>query len=383
MRSDFRLTHRKGRPYQVMFAYNEGKWYSTGTHNKTQALIWATQHLGIGLDSKVKQNITVEEFAKPFLDSAFKDMRERDIARGYIIGKEKYTNMVALIKKYILPFHSTLKVREITPALIEDMLIKQDISAVLKNTTLHAYKRLLEEAVRMDVVDRNSAELVKPFIYKQELRQAFTKEEYKRLFPQNRIELLRTWETLEWAGYFLVLRDTGFRPSECAGLTPFNITEDGGVFTTHSINSDGEWVERIKTTDSGQDYKIGLLSKQALEIIKELEEKAKDNEHNLLFVAEDQRKRDIRMLPITPHKANRQLQRAFKYCELDINGRTQYSFRHTFNTNIYSKVNEDVRLELMGHTSNIKAYDHRTPLDRLNALKQKERVVDVIENLND
>ena len=49
-------------------------------------------------------------------------------------------------------------------------------------------------------------------------REAFTADELKELFPIELNEALHIWQSLEWYGFFLMMRTCGLRPQEVAGF---------------------------------------------------------------------------------------------------------------------------------------------------------------------
>jgi len=64
---------------------------------------------------------------------------------------------------------------------------------------------------------------------------------------------------------------------------------------------------------------------------------------------------------IIPDVANKHLKGVYKRAGVPSLGRTQYSFRHTFETTLAGKVENKVLLELMAHTAFHPEYDHRKP----------------------
>jgi hypothetical protein len=62
MRSKYRFKHPTGRVIQVTLAHLPSKWFSTGTHNMTEAVLWAEKKLldDIGITSH-KMDLTLKE----------------------------------------------------------------------------------------------------------------------------------------------------------------------------------------------------------------------------------------------------------------------------------------------------------------------------------
>ena len=63
--------------------------------------------------------------------------------------------------------------------------------------------------------------------------------------------------------------------------------------------------------------------------------------------------------------ANKILRSAKKRAGLPDDSRTQYSFRHTWNTDNYGTMPQEARLLIMGHVKNRPEYTHLSPLQAL------------------
>ncbi|MBQ4281071.1 MAG: hypothetical protein II753_03115, partial [Spirochaetales bacterium] len=58
---------------------------------------------------------------------------------------------------------------------------------------------------------------------------------------------------------------------------------------------------------------------------------------------------------------NHHLQGCAKRAEVVLNGRTEYSFRHSYQTHYIGRIPERALQLLMGHTKTRKEYTHLTP----------------------
>ena len=81
---------------------------------------------------------------------------------------------------------------------------------------------------------------------------------------------------------------------------------------------------------------------------------------------------------IYPECANKHMRICCAKAGIALHGRTQYSFRHTFNTNALGNIPEVARLLLMGHTSNRQEYNHLTPRQALERVLAIEGVRDAL-----
>lgn len=236
---------------------------------------------------------------------------------------------------------------------------------------MNCLRVVLDEAKRQKLISTNSAREVELINAEYGSRIPFSEIEMYQMFPQNENELLKIWGDRTWASYFLVMRDTGFRPGEVAGLTPDQINlKYQGVFTKQSIDFRTRTVKkRIKTSDKGINYKVGLLTKQTvLQLMKLISERNIDDSE-LLFLTKNNK-------PIIPDTANKHLKLCLEKINIKPNGRTQYCFRHTFQTDLIGNMDEKVLLQLMAHTRYRKEYDHRTP-EKI--LEQLQPALDIIE----
>ena len=81
---------------------------------------------------------------------------------------------------------------------------------------------------------------------------------------------------------------------------------------------------------------------------------------------------------VQPNAANKHLRSVAAYLGINLHGRTQYSFRHSFETYMVGNVKSETLLELMAHTGFRPEYDHRTPSM---ILKQLSPVHDMLETV--
>lgn len=79
---------------------------------------------------------------------------------------------------------------------------------------------------------------------------------------------------------------------------------------------------------------------------------------------------------LCPEVSNKHLRGACKRAGVDLAGRTQYSLRHSFETGIAGLVENKVLIELMGHTSFRKEYDHRKPKKILTRLQPVREILE-------
>lgn len=152
---------------------------------------------------------------------------------------------------------------------------------------------------------------------------AFEERELKKMFPCEIRKRIIIWGGLQWATYFSIAYDTGWRPSEISGLekTKF-LPEYKGIYTKNGVVN-GILQKRIKTTGTGKDYKVGVLSETTAHLVSLLIEEKQDE----IFLF-----KTLQGNFIQPNTANKHLKAVTKKLNIDIGKRTQYSLRHSFNT---------------------------------------------------
>lgn len=377
----FKLRCRKGRCIEVQYRHKPGLWYSTHTNNENQAAIFADKHLeqAIGIRSSSRA-VTFGEFAKDFFSI-------RD-PHGWRLRNERYNKHFdtayynarqGYLNNYILPHWEDMLITAITDVAIEDWFLNlhsvqsgKMLADNSKNKILMAFRIILQEAKRQRLIKTNPAADVTEISAEIKAREPFNTIELYRMFPQKKSELLRIWGGPGWACYFLVMRDTGWRPGEVAALTRSCYYKAlRGIYSERSIDYRTRGVKQsIKTTAKGQKYKVGILTTQTAMLLEELIEQTPRHEQFLFRLSP-------RGMLLCPDVANKHLKASLHRAGVETQGRTQYSLRHSFETDIAGKIEDSILLELMAHTGYRAEYDHRTPEQMLKLLQP---VRDVLEN---
>jgi site-specific recombinase XerD len=362
----YRLVKRKGRNIQVMFNGTE-RWVSTGFDDELNAVLWANAQL---IERK-KKDITLGEFSEGFYTRTDEmSFRARNERRNRHYGDEYYNAMDGRHRNYIIPTFGEVFLSNINHIMIDSWFVNlksaamqnKELAADTKNKILQCLSNILTVAVAQGVIDENPCDKVEKNAEHNEQREPLTPEEMEILFPENDNQAVWVWGSLKWACYFHIMKSTGFRPGEIAGLERKNYhPELGGVYTTQSINSQKRAIaDRIKTTDKGVKYKVGILSDQCCRLLNEYI-KTIPNDENFLF------KMDGEFMQT--YTSNKHFKSFAKKAGIDLRGRTQYSLRHTFQTMIAGEIEKSEVEELMGHTKYRKGYDHRDGKRRLQQLQ--------------
>lgn len=370
MRTKYRFRKQSGRKhYEVMFAHIPGKWITTDSETLEGAVVWAENKMRRERGEITRENTTLAEFAKDFFKpSDPHGYRHRLERRNNFYEEDFFERHQARLDNYILPAHGSYLLTALTDVLIEDFILdikgkgrgKQGklLSEDSRNKVLSCYRIVLQEAVREGYIRSNPAKEVVSIATTYKHREAFTQGELDMLFPENDNNLLQVWgDSLKWAVYFCIMKDTGWRPGEVAGLRIRNwYPEMQGIYTEDSVDRKSHQIKHsIKTTRKGQKYKAGFLTDQTARLLRAL-----------IMVTRGEFLFDINGRGLVyAELANKHLRAAANRVNLALRGRTQYCFRHTFNTLQKGKIPEAARLLLMGHTKDRPEYDHLQPEDAL------------------
>jgi len=117
---------------------------------------------------------------------------------------------------------------------------------------------------------------------------------------------------------------------------------------------------------AGQKYKAGILTTITCEYLDELADTMADDDFFFLV--------NGRLL--RPEVSNKHLRGACKRAGVALEGRTQYSLRHSFETGLAGLVENKVLLELMAHTAFHPEYDHRGPEHVLEQLQPVRAILE-------
>lgn len=369
----------------MSFAHIPDRWFSTGTHSMAQAVKFAEAELKRVKEGTVKsRSITLNEFARGFFTQADPHgYRHRLERRDTFYDDTYYLNHEARLNNHILPAHGSYLLTAIKDTMIEDFILDlPNLSNSTKNKILSCYRIVLREAVREGYIDSNPAERVTELPTRYKERDVFNEDEIRALFPEDDDELIALWngrggkDGLKYAVYFLIQKDTGWRPCEVSALFKINyFPEIRGVYTTSDVNWRTHKIQpRIKTTNKGQKFKSGFLTEQTDRLLRQL---IAITPTDALFLLNKRYANGERY--ISCDIANKRFKAVSERAGVKLHGRTQYCFRHTFNTYALGNIPETARLLLMGHTSNRQEYNHLTPEQALVRVLRIEGVREALD----
>lgn len=380
---DFKLRLRKGRNVEVSFSNMPNVWTSAGTRDLREGLDYAKRCLKADMIVGKSHKITFAEYAKDFFRRTDdKSMQARDEFFGKKKSEGYYIFCQGRLENYLLPRFGKQIIESISDMEIErwySSLIStkgRPLSPATKVKVLYTLDAIMESARRDGIIPFNPCKNVEKMNERiMNPRKPFTLSEIRIMFPNNPKKCVEIWGSLKWACYFSIMVDTGFRPGEVAGLRRENFIGNG-VFSCSSVDSITDTLkDSIKTSRKGQSYKAGTLSNCTIKLLEMYIDTLPDSQE--LFFPNDANGL------LDPATSNKHLRIVLDNLGIPLNGRSQYSIRHFFNTYMLKHLGEesmntdDVR-ELMGHTGYRPEYDHRSPLDIVLRLEKVRSVIDKI-----
>jgi len=371
MRKPYTFKTRSSGIIYVQFATQPRRWRSTGQKEMRDAKVWAEEHR----TDKPETALTFKQFAEGF----FIPGRHKWIERKHSKNKDFASDFLSVnqgrLDNYILPYFGSYLLPAIKPRMIDDWLIEltgkyKPLSHSSKNKILITLRHILLEAKEQELIDSNPAAVIRMFSEKKKKRIPFTHEECKLLYSKTQEELLKIWLTKEWELFFRIEWNGGLRPGEVAALAWEDFYPELHGFTINkSIDSRTGKIKGIKTEKKGVKEKIAFLTVYTIKELFKLKEKRQPDQSDLIFTSINGNK-------IKSETSNKHFVASCDRAGITLKGRTQYSLRHTFDTDLMKKINREYVQILMGHTSYRGEYDHRTGKD---LLIQLQDIVPVIE----
>lgn len=360
------LRHRKGR--KVEYLNSDGKWKSTGKDTKREAKTWVEIFAD---QNNMPGCIAMRDFITDMIENEGPDSYISFLrSSGKMPTESTWNIMKTILRLYIIPRFGDFMITEISPRMIQNWIVTmkskfdKPLASTYKDKILRHLGIVFDYAVFCGIIDRNPCrDIIGIRKVPVRKKKEFTDEELASLFPDDDIRLISIWSSKLIACYYMILRDTGWRPGEAAALTPANYIRSGhGIYTTRSVDSFTSSVkDRIKTSDSGYSMKIGILSDRTSALLEEIIEGMDDDQ--IIFTING--KLFVRSRLITTFN------KALMACGIDIEGHCPYSFRVTFLTRASMMYPDSVVMEMMGHKNWHSCYDKRSPEELLEKLRKE------------
>ena len=367
--------NKKSRPaIEVRFAHIPGRWFSTGTKDMAEAVLFAEARLHDDGLEKPESIPTLRGYCRDFYmkeDSG--SFRDRDRKFKKARAPKYYEKAQAMLDNHILPRFGDILVTAISEKAIEEWLptIKRatdgkNASDNTKNKILGVFRDVMDAVRRDGYRSDNPAREVESITAESEERQPVPPDQTAVLFPSDPEERIRIWHSDMWACYFSIFYDTGMRPGEIAALRVCDIylTPSGyAVATKRTANNDlRRIVERVKTAGKGYSERLGLIYDDTAELLLGYIKKHKLSGDSYLFHG------PRGAFPLRCETANKHFKSILKEHGFFEEGMVQYCLRHTYETERRGDMPDDILAISMGHTKLRADYDHRKPEDLIRSI---------------
>ncbi|MGL4525330.1 MAG: site-specific integrase [Spirochaetia bacterium] len=331
----------------------KGKWKSTGQTRIEAAQTWTKKSL-----SSTKESISFFEFTQNFYQptSQYRLVQED---KGRNRTTSYWRQQQARLDNYLIPALGDLTMCEINTQTIENVLLTIRLAGNTKNKILYSLKTIFNEAIRQGILEKSPIDRIDPFNNNTQERQPFTPEEMTLFFPDDRELLLQIWGDLMWACYFCVLRDTGHRPGEQSVLLWSDLWQQEGRFGFIIDKSMDSTTKKARETTKTGYSRATLISANTYALLQEwraLSTFCEDDD--LIFTLDGSR-------GIISETIAKHLRLSAPRAGVNLEGRTPYCFRHTFNTQLLLKLNPSQVRFLMGHRTEKETDNYNHPDRRL------------------
>lgn len=300
------------------------------------------------------------------------------------ISQKEYNtkrNIRVLLDNHIYPNLGNIKLKNLKVINIKE-LQKDMISNGLTsscNRTITTIKRILNDAIENDIIQKNVAFNIKSIKY--------TKNEKKPLSIYEDNLLLTTASKHKYGLFFLILRYTGLRTEEIIPLT----IDDVDLKNKRLIINKATYFEKnqpkIKTTKNKKSRKVPILDIIYKDIQDHVED-CKSRNQTLLFVKQSDGKMLTKiavrwmlnsfLISINKQyeKEQKQKNSDFKLTEENKIYFSNHQLRHSYCTMLYyAGIKIKKAQELMGHSSADMVYNIYTHLD-----EERENVDEILNN---
>ena len=348
---------RRSDGYQeVHFAEAPGHWKGSPEQDRDQAIAWAKRNrkriVEEYLPHHERRIPTFGEFAGGFYDEGSEWVTlQKELKRR--LSAEYLPQMRGRLSLYLLPSFRDIRIDLITGAdflkVIANLKAHNrtrcpdgELSNSSKSKVLDCGKNIFAFAKLKGVITTDPLTDIHHLPSDEVRRDIFTEEELARLFPTDRSEAERVWQTQMWLAYGLTLRYSGARPSEVHALTWEDWDSEVEAFPIINAveNVTGKINDRTKTGSA----KAAFLPTRAVQELKLWKHFCRDASGRALVFSFDGK------TPLSTATARRHFIGACKRAGVELNGRVPYCLRHTLATEMLEVLPLDMVQELLGHS---------------------------------
>ncbi len=305
-----------------------------------------------------------------FSDITFKQYAEKWFDINISTKEIATQNSVKNRLKHIYQYIGNVKLRNLKRYQIQEIqtAMLKDGYTDITNRTIAECKRILEDAVNNDIIEKNVANGIKA--------KKFPKTERKPLTQYEDLKVLECAKNNKYGIFILILRYCGIRPEEAVALTIKDVDLDNQLLNINKAVSLAQNQPTLKATKNLKNRKIPIPIFLIESLQKEIEYRNK-NKIKYLFTKETDKYSMLTKQALKTHLSsflnalNRNLTENDKKIKF-----TYYQLRHSYCTMLYyAGVKIKKAQELMGHSSADMVYDIYTHLD-----EERENATELIND---
>lgn len=363
--------------YSFYFYEEDGRrvFRKTKETAKSRAQEYADEYVAHYFGDKSEPKIKLREFTKDFFVWDRCSWIKRQHLKGRSFSEKMAYDRQGHIDNHILPAFGNRLLTSLGRLEIEDWLTSLPRSNSTKNQIMYSFRIVLRDAEAAGLVSTNVLDKAERFgDGDQKTRDAFTMDELKTLFPDERTELIRIWGSLKHAAGYVLLASTGIRSGELRALCWRHRVADNALWIEQAMKATG----RIGPTKT-EDTRIVLLPSHAQSILEDWhasEENPFAKQTDLIFFGADRDKH------YSPDYLGKYFHPAIQRAKIKVAGRNLvcHSFRHTFNTIMRQVLPLEILQALTGHKTDAMTnhYDHPRLEDQLSKIQESSRLIESV-----
>lgn len=312
------------------------------------------------LDNKITEinYKKLKGMSQSFSDITFKQYAEKWFDINISIKEVATQNSVRNRLRHIYQYIGNVKLRNLKRYQIQEIqtgMLKNGYKDIT-NRTIAECKRILEDAVNNDIIDKNVANGIKSI--------KFPKNERKTLTEKEDRKVVECAKTHKYGLFILILRYCGIRPEEAVALTIRDVDLKNKVLTIDKAVSLARNQPQTKPTKNLKNRKVPIPNFLINRLKKEVEYRV-ENQIEYLFTKETDKYSMLTKQALKTHLSSflNSLNKDVKN-EDDKIKFSYYQLRHSYCTMLYyAGIKIKKAQELMGHSSADMVYDVYTHLD--------------------
>jgi len=367
MKGEYGLFKRNNSKSWYFWYYEEHKRITKSTGNKLKHD--AKDYVEEFLKNVSREEITFREYTKDFFtDKCLWTKKQK--AYGKSLSDVVLESKRRILDIHLIPVFGNKLIHEIKKGEIENFLVSLDRATQTKNHILFTLRQILRQAEDDGYIKFSPAERVQSISIKHKKRGIFTLQELKAMFPSSENEMLKIWETIEFACLFLIFGCTGLRSGEMAALKWKDyLIEERALFIQRAVKGNKGDIGKTKTGES----RIVLLSDKTVLYLDKWKNQTKyaESESLIFHGIKPDRPYDRRVF-------NVKLKNALKLAGVEKKDRVVHSFRHTFNTTFRNIMPDKILRHLTGHKTErmTRNYDNPNVEDLLKRIEPARKLID-------